>query len=207
MSALSAVEMRHNILAVYRQSTREDITQGLTWYPRAHAIITEWAGTFERSIANVACVVAALSPQCAWNRNIIIAADILAGNPPSIGGAIHSFVRIAERIRDDRATQLDGYFKVACKVRSFAANLAGNLDVVTVDTHGAQIAAGSPRANLRVDRWRRYEPVASAYVDAAHYAGIRPSELQAITWLTWKRLYPQGKKIALRRQWDVVGEY
>lgn len=187
---LSSVEMRHNIMSVYRVATREDISQGLAWYPRAHAIIREWADTFDRPIANVACVVAALSPQMEWKRNLIIAADVLAGDPPSIGGSIQRFVRIAERIRDDRATDTANYFLQGCKVRSFAANLAGNFDLVTVDTHGAQIAAGSPLANLRVDTWRRYEPVARAYVDAATLARIRPSELQAITWLTWKRLYP-----------------
>ena len=193
--------MRQNIAHVYSLATAQEHTDGMTWYPRVHAIVCDWADTFERSIANVACVVAALSPQCAWTRNLIIAADVLSGNPPSIGGSITSFLRIAERIRDDRATDTVTYFKQGCKVRSFAANLAGNFDIVTVDTHGAQVAAGCPKANLRVDTWARYEPVARAYVETAQHIGIRPSELQAITWLVWKRLYPQGRKIALRSRW------
>ena len=193
--------MVHNITSVYRLATSQEHANGIDWYPNAHRIVCEWAETFERSIANVACVVAALSPQMEWKRNLVIAADILAGNPPSIGGSIHRFVSIAERIRDDRATDTAPYFINGCKVRSFAANLAGSLSTVTVDTHGAQIAAGCPTANLRVDIWRRYEPVARAYVDAAKRAHVRPSELQAVTWLVWKRLYPQGRKNALRSRW------
>ena len=194
-------EMRRNIRHVFSLALASEISAGLTWYPRAHAIICDWAETFERSIANVACVTAALSPQVEWKRNLVIVADILSGNPPSISGSIPSFVRIAERIRDDRATDTASYFKVGCKVRSFAVNLAGSYDTVTVDTHGAQIAAGSPLANLRVDRWALYEPVASAYVDVARELQLEPAHLQAITWLTWKRLYPVGQKRHIRRNW------
>lgn len=190
-----------NITSVYSVATRAERDTGKRWYPSAHSIVVEWAETFERPIANVACVVAALSPQCEWSRNLLIAADVLAGHPPSIGGALRSNLLKAERIRDDRATDTVGYFKVGCKVRSFAANLAGNLDVVTVDTHAAQIAAGSPLANLRIGEWKQYEPVASAYVGAATRLRLRPSELQAITWLAWKRLYPATNKRAIRRAW------
>lgn len=193
--------MVNNIVATYRLATAQDVEVGRTWYPRAHAIICDWADTFGRSIANVACIVASLSPQCEWKRNLIIAADILSGNPPSIGGSIHSFVRIAERIRDEHATDTVDYFKQGCKVRSFAVNLAGNDQIATVDTHGAQIAAGSPASNLRVDTWARYAPVAEAYCLAATRVHLAPATLQTITWLTWKRLYPQGKKIALRSRW------
>ena len=159
--------MIHNIVSVYRLATADEHARGLQWYPLAHSIMVEWSDTFDRSIANVACVTAALSPLVAWERNLVIAADVLSGNPPSIGGSILRFLRIAERIRDEHATDTVDYFLQGCKVRSFAANLAGAYNVVTVDTHGAQIAVGDPAANLRVDTWHRYEPVARAYVSAA----------------------------------------
>ena len=159
--------MIHNIVSVYRLATTDEHARGRQWYPLAHSIMADWSTTFDRSIANVACVTAALSLQVSWERNLVIAADVLSGNPPSIGGCILRFVRAAERIRDEHATDTVSYFKQGCKVRSFAANLAGAYDVVTVDTHGAQIAVGDPAANLRVDTWHRYEPVARAYVSAA----------------------------------------
>lgn len=182
--------MQTNIAAVYALALRSDISAGKRWYPMAHAIVCEWAEFHGRSIANVASIIAAISPQCAWERNLIIADDVLNHRPASIGGAIHSFLRIAERMRDDRSGNPAAYFKIGCKVLSFAANLAGNFDIVTVDTHGAQIALNDPAGNLRVDTWTRYEPVARAYVQAAHALKVKPAHLQAITWLTWKRLYP-----------------
>lgn len=196
----SSSTMTTNILSVYHQATDSERIAGAEWYPKAHRIVLEWSDTYGRSIANVACIVAAISPQVEWTRNLIIADDVLQGNPPSIGGVIQRFVRIAERIRNDNASNLDGYFKIGCKVRSFAANLAGNFDLVTVDTHGSQIAAGSALSNLRVDTWKKYEPVASAYVDAAKAVSVAPAELQAITWLAWKRIYPVGIKRHIRRR-------
>lgn len=196
----TALQMVNNIATVFEQSFESEREDGRLWYPRAHKIVCDWAETFERSIANVACVVAALSPQCEWERNLIIADDILRGDQPSIGGAIHSFVRIAERVRDDRAWGLRPYFKQGCKVQSFAANLAGNYDIVTVDTHACEIAVGSLDGRVRVDKWQTYGPVALAYVDAAHAldCDLKPAELQAITWLTWKRLHPRTEKIQHR---------
>jgi hypothetical protein len=195
----SSAEMIVNITAVYRAATVDETQRGKLWYPMAHNIVVEWADTFGRSIANVACIVAALSPQLEWTRNLIIADDILRGNAPSIGGTLQVNLRKACAIRDDRATDTAGYFKQGCKVRSFAANLAGNFEVVTVDTHAGQIAAGNPSANVRVDIWRKYEPVASAYVEAAKRLKLQPAELQAITWLTWKRLFPAERKRVIRR--------
>lgn len=201
MSAPSHFAMVTNITSIYLLATALDIDVGSHWYLRAYSLVLEWADTFNRPIANVACVIAALSPQLEWNRNLIIADDLLHGHPPSIGGAIRRNIRLAERIRDDRATDTANYFKQGCKVRSFAVNLAGNFDIVTVDTHSAQIAAGSPLANLRVDTWKKYQPVHDAYVNAARLARLQPAILQAIVWCAWKRLYPQGKKIHLRSRW------
>lgn len=190
------------ILSVYAQAEQADLDDGRDWYPRAHDIVIEWADTFGRSIANVASVIAALSPQVEWSRNLVIADDVLHGNPPSIGGYIRAFHVKACAIRDEHLSNTLTVFKQGCKVANFAANLAGNwITAITIDTHAAQIAAGSPSANLRVDTWTRYEPVYAAYRDAARRVGLPPAFLQAITWHTWKRLYPVTRKRAIRRQW------
>src|SRR4029077_7900646 len=128
-------ELQRNLLHLWRKdTTREDRYAGLNWYPNAHHIMVEWSETYDYSIATTACVTSALSPQIAWERNLIIADDILAGRIPSIG-ALRLNVRKAERSRDDRAGQTLPYFPHAPKVASFACNLAGDYSIVTVDTH------------------------------------------------------------------------
>lgn len=194
-------DMMRHILHVYTMANMAEIRAGLDWYPRAHAIVLEWAEHYERSSANVAALVAALSPQVTWERCLIAAGDILDGqDAPSLGGLLHVNVRKAVRIRDERLTIPLNKAPYGPKVTAFAANLAGGYRVVTVDTHAAQIAAGNPEANLRIDTDTRYAPVARAYQEAARCTNLAPAMLQAVTWLVWKRLYPPQQKRQLRRE-------
>lgn len=193
-NAIRPQHMRDNIAHVYSLATREDIARGSQWYPLAHNIVTEWADTFGRSIANVACIVSALSPQNEWSRNLLQASDILQGNAPAIGGILAN-IRKAQAIRDDNATDTLAYFPTGFKVRAFACNLAGDSAIVTVDTHALQIAASDPIARLTIRSWSQYADIAGAYVDTARKLGLEPATLQAITWVTWKRLYaPELKR-------------
>lgn len=198
-------EMVRNLLKLYRSATPEDIRLGSRWYEDAHRIVIEWADTYGFSIATVACVIAAISPHCGWNRNLIIADDILAGRAQSIGGALHLNVRKAERIRDDRADDTIPYFPQGPKVKSFAHNLAGDWSCVTVDTHATQAALNDVLATVYL-KWQPYHCFAACYCLAAAKLGIEPAVFQAIIWHVWKRRYPWGKKQKIRQQWSVCGE-
>lgn len=199
-------DLSRNLLKLYRRALPVDIELGTAWYPLAHRIMVEWSDTYGYSIATVACVTAAISPQVDWARNLIIADDILAGRPASVGGAYNSNLRKAERIRDDRACQMLPYFPSGPKVASFACNLAGDYAIVTVDTHALQAALNDVQSRLALT-WTRYAVFAEAYQQAARKAGIEPAFFQAIIWHVWKRLHPRVSKIQARRQWHVMGEY
>lgn len=199
-------EITNNLVLLYRHKTAADMSLGLAWYPQAHAIMLEWAHTYSYSIATVACVTAAISPQCSWERNLIIADDILAGRAVSIGGALHSNIRKAERIRNDRAGQITPYFPQGPKVASFACNLAGDSSIVTVDTHAMQAGLADVKADYRLP-WKPYAVFAECYRLAAYRVKVAPADFQAIIWHTWKRLNPPASKRNKRRQWEVIGEY
>ena len=194
VKAITSAAMRANIAHVYSLATADDINRGSQWYPLAHNIVREWSDTYNRSIANVACIVSALSPQNLWERNLVQAADILAGHAPSIGG-IYANITKAQRIRDDNATDTLAYFPTGYKVRAFACNLAGDASIVTLDTHALQIANANPIEALRIRSWAQYADIAGAYVETATALDLAPATLQAITWVTWKRLYaPEVKR-------------
>ena len=198
-------ELERNLLRLYRSATETDYALGVAWYPRAHAIVCEWANTYERPIANVACIVSALSPQCSWERNLIIADDVLADRAISVGGALPANVRKARRILEDRATVMMPYFPHGPKVNTFAANLAGNYDVATVDTHCIQAALNDVEATINL-KWSRYNVFSQCYVNAASRVGLAPAHFQSVIWHVWKRLHPRVSKIQQRRQWHVIGE-
>jgi hypothetical protein len=200
--------MRANLLRVYHKATESERIAGADWYPSARRIVGEWANTYRYHDATVACVIAALSPQCPWERNLIIADDLLANRAPSIG-AIRSNVRKACILRDqtDSAELLDTaenrigrVFSSGPKVTCFAGNLAGNDTLVTVDTHASQAAIGNPAITLYL-RWPQYTQIAVAYVDAATRLHLAPSTFQATVWLTWKRLYPAALKRSIQRRY------
>jgi len=198
-------EIRRNLLHLWQEVSESDRELGAAWYPRAHRIMVEWAETYGYSIATVACVTAAISPQLEWTRNLVIADDVLAGRLPSIGGVLRMNLRKAERIRDDRAGQITPYFPHGPKVASFACNLGGDYSIVTVDTHAMQAALCDVQANYRL-RWQPYSVFAQCYADVANALQIEPATFQAIIWHTWKRLYPRTRKLSERRQWHIVGE-
>ncbi len=198
-------EMARNLVLLWEtERTEADTVNGLAWYPNAHRIVREWSEHYGYSIATVASVIAAVSPQCPWTRNLIIADDILACNTPSIG-ALKVNVSKAEAIRNGRLSDTLTVFKSAPKVASFSRNLAGDYSLVTVDTHALQAALCDVEVVLGL-KWNTYEAFASAYVHASKVVGIEPAMFQAVIWHTWKRMYPPAAKRARRQQWSVMGE-
>lgn len=190
-----------NLRRVYRQATPAERLIGADWYPSARRIVAEWSATYALSVETVASVIAAVSPQCPWERNLIIADDILAQRPPSIG-AIRLNVAKAQRLRDwptpERlAERMAAVFPTGPKVTCFAANLAGDDRLVTVDTHASQAAIGDPTISLGL-RPKPYTIIASAYEVAARKEHIPPAAFQAIVWVTWKRLFPGAKKRSIK---------
>lgn len=199
-------EMARNLRHLYkRETTPADIALGSAWYDDAHTIMREWSTTYGYSIATCAAVTAALSPQCDWNRNLIIADDILAGRVPSIG-AIRVNVAKAEALRDARESDTRKVFKSGPKVHNFSRNIAGDYSAVTVDTHALQAALCDVEVTLGLKE-TAYDAFATAYQRAAESFGLEPAVFQAIIWHTWKRMYPPIKKIQIRSQWSAMGEF
>lgn len=199
-------ELIRNLRHLYKtQTTDVDRYLGRRWYPNAHLICRDWADTYNYSLSTVACVVAVLSPQCEWSRNLIIADDLLAGRQPSTHGALLINVAKAERIRDQRLTNTLDVMPGGPKVASFACNLAGDYRHATIDTHAAQAALGDVESNVRLT-WLHYAVFAAAYEQTAKSLRYEPAHFQATIWHTWKRIYPRVLKSQLRQQWHVMGE-
>jgi len=198
-------EMARNLRYLYKhETTTADVALGSIWYDNAHTIMREWSATYGYSIATCAAVTAALSPQCEWPRNLVIADDILAGRTPSIG-AIRANVTKAEALRNARESDTRTVFKSGPKVYNFSRNIAGDYSAVTVDTHALQAALCDVEVTIALKQ-SSYDCFAAAYYDAAKSLRLEPAVFQAIIWHTWKRMYPRTIKIQRRRQWHVIGD-
>lgn len=204
-------ELCRNLRHEWRKVTEPDRVEGLGWYPLAQGIVRQWSKHYGYPVDTVAAIVAAISPQLEWTRNLVIADDVLAHRPPSIGGVLRLNLAKALRLRDsdstaDLAARMREQFPTGPKVLNFALNLVGNMDAVTVDTHAFQCALGDPLSTITV-RPTTYAIVADCFRTVADEMAVSPAAFQAILWHSWRRQYPRIWKIQNRAQWSAIGEF
>ena len=188
-----------NILKTYRIATVEDVSNGVEWYDRAKRMAAWIAKETSIQETTVIGVMAALSPNNRWERNCKDALTMCSAwiNGDSLDDfkvscyntmkqKAWSILQDDLQDDDDILTRLNGQ-----KIRSFYSNIRG-LDEVTIDGHALNIARGK-REGLTSDKTnmgkKQYRELQAAYVTAAKRIKVKPSELQAITWTTWKRIH------------------
>ena len=186
-----------NILKVYRRATSEDIANGLEWYDQAKRYATIISSLSGVNLNTVVGVMAALSPNNRWERNVkdterMVWAWVKGEDLSDFKVSCYNTMKqkawsiLEDDLTDDDdiLTRLNGQ-----KIRSFYSNIRG-LTEVTIDGHAYNIALGI-RQGLTSDKTnmgkKLYREMQEAYVKAAKRVGVKPHELQAITWTTWKR--------------------
>lgn len=178
----------NNILGTYLRATPDEVTEGLSWYSDAHALACElspddvWRG---------AGVIAALSPMKAWNTNQNLARR--AFDTGVVSGHTSTMNAIAQSI-------LDGTYALDAlkgdKTRAFCAGIAtnGTTEMVTIDRHAHDVAVFQVFTDdTRKIGKRVYREMSAAYTDAAGILGKSACQVQAVTWVTWKRLKSEGR--------------
>ena len=192
-----------NIISVYRMATPEEKRDGIVWYANAYADCKRIAVDCDVPIHIVVGVVAALSPNNKWDRNVTNARDLIEGYlngdyVENIKVSTYNAMKnkawsILETMpdNDNVITILNGQ-----KITSFYRNIMGH-DTCTVDGHAKNIFYGV-RHGLTDDKTnvgkREYREISQAYVDAGKKVRVngRPLkafEIQAITWVVWRRIH------------------
>jgi hypothetical protein len=180
------MQFTRNILRVYRRATPTQVQKGLDWYPSAHNLAhvigrgDVWKG---------AGLISAFSPQTPWWRNqelAITSAQSGIARTDTLGNSSRSAQRI-----------LDGEHPLDVlggrKTRAFCANIALNTDSddVTIDVHAFSIAHGVPIPSRQMRLGKRlYAELSDCYTRAAKREDILPLQMQAITWVVWREMFP-----------------
>lgn len=172
-----------NIEQVLASATPEFIEGGKAWYPTTH----EWAAQFG-NVEIGAGVIASLSPNSGWKRNLALALKALTDGHID-GGTLSRSVENANRILDGEHA-LDVLGPKALKTRAFYENIVNpDGDAVTIDRHAHDIALGERYGNRNrplLQRVGGYESIADAYRTVARSAGLPVAAVQAITWCQWR---------------------
>jgi hypothetical protein len=192
----------------------EDVT-GEAWYRIARQECAEVAFETILPVERIIGAVAAISPGLRWSRNIFWARELAVawneGRAEDITGVpTYSFENVRKAIRclagEDPCKVLSGP-----KVTAFYALILSSGDDVTrvcIDGHAYALATGWG-GNIRTDPFadgldasksvRISKPtlrrVHAAYLKLAAKLNVKPSHLQASTWLVRKRWREQGESI------------
>ena len=192
----------NNIIAIYNLATPEEIEHGVTWYATAYCESLKIAEELDIPVHIVVGVVAALSPNNKWDRNIINARDLCAAYVN--GDSIESFKvstygkmkqkawSIMESMPDYETTKsiLNGQ-KIVC----FFENIMGE-NTCTVDGHAYNIYHAERQGltgSISIGK-KEYALIQEAYQTAGMLTSIngkhlKAYEMQAITWVVWRRIH------------------
>lgn len=193
-----------NIKAIYQLATLTEKQNGINWYPNALNIAEELGERHKLGGRLKAIgVIAALSPRNRWERNVedanrLIAAFNAGGAEQArltkvctFGANKEKAIRILQLQRGSETEILA--ILSGPKLREFYSCIYGLADVC-IDGHAYCIWAGErtgladvPAIGVKLRR-----EIKADYQAAASELGVDAAALQAITWVTWRRIHGVG---------------
>ena len=193
------------IVAKFTLATSQEVQLGVDWYRSAFKIATRIADRYGLRVETAAGVIAALSPSNRWERNIIDAEAIIkvwaAGGTDEDVLAVKCCTYPAMRqkaldilTRDISIVEILNGAKI---VEFFNCITNPALNDVCIDGHAYSVWFGQRLTmkqvpnigkNLRATIKTDYRD-ATAFINAELNEDFTPADIQAITWVTHKRIY------------------
>ena len=192
-----------NILSIYDMATPEEVREGVVWYAQALAACKRISIDNGLPLNTVVGVTAALSPNNKWTRNIVNARDMIEAYVK--GDSIESFKVSTYTKMKEKAWSILDCSRVSDleiieilkgqKIISFFENIMG-YDGCTIDGHARNIAYAE-RIGLTGAIYigkKEYKILQEEYVKAASMRTtngrpLKAFEMQAVTWVTWRRIH------------------
>lgn len=198
----------NNLKSLYNLATPDEIFQGKYWYSNANYKAFGIGTANNYSTAKVCGVIAALSPGLKWEKNVPNAEALIKMFSASleIDSAFGLSVYGKDPIKKAwRILQGEPILDVLSgpKVTNFFKNLSNPSDPssITIDGHIKLACLGTRLGNhdsgpvSTTVRTSEYPHYAAVVTKLAFELGFLPSKLQAILWITFRRL-PIGYKLS-----------
>lgn len=195
-----------NILAVFFKATDLESISGAQWYLDANTAAITMAQRYSLTLNTAAGVIAALSPNNRWERNLIDADSMMraystggdnAADSIKVGTYNANKIKALNILSGDDCLQVLG----GLKVRAFYDCIIGG-DSVCIDGHAYAIWTGGyiPTTKTPKITPKVYHAIAADYrkaadtINAILQAEYSAAQIQAITWLAWRRIIKEGNK-------------
>ena len=176
-----------NVLRVYRAADSDSLREGMRWYQDAHL----FAKGLDYNVERAAGIIAALSPINGWEDNKAKAALLYAQDGEGTKVGLFRNVAKAQAIYNGgNPNEILGGEKVRAFYRTIL-HPRGDINPV-VDRHAFDIDVGERTDDKRrgiLSRKGVYESFAACYREAAIVEGIGAAQMQAVTWVFWRKFY------------------
>ncbi len=181
------------ITSVFEEACDTDFAKGSTWYFDVNKLCREIADSSDFTHItpiHVAGIIAALSPMRSWTDNINKAREaVWSGAARGLGHTVETTSIIWHGFDPEIVISRTGNNP---KVYSFFKNIAypETSDDVTIDRHMWNLLFDDlgvvEKAGLRF-KDREYKWAAAQFRQVASEIDLLPHQLQAISWLAWRR--------------------
>ena len=200
---------QRNIVAVFDLAAQGEVIDGMDWYDRAGNVAGHLSNLYNVTPAAAAGVIAALSPNNRWERNTIDAENIIrvyaiAGAEEAMNVKVCTYGKMKDKAIQILESPTMAHHEDILngrKITAFYQCIIGCQDAVCIDGHAYSIWFGDRLTMKNVPNIGKklYAEIVSDYVEAAEilreagslnrFANLTAYEVQAITWVTWRRLH------------------
>jgi DNA-binding protein len=197
------VNQRH-IVARFMDATSLEIEQGKEWYRQAFNVCNRIGLDYGLNAETVAAVIAALSPNNKWERNIkdaenVVAAYMLGGVDDALGVRVCTYGKNLSKAVDILNSCHNRYEELlkGPKIIEFYHCITGLYEDVCIDGHAYSVWFGERLTMKQVPSIGKKlrEQIKSDYRTATQFVNDNGDEyfttcqIQAITWCAHKRLH------------------
>ena len=206
-------QLSHNareIVAKFTLATSQEVQLGCDWYPSALSIAARIGEKYDVSAQTVAGVIAALSPNNRWERNIVDAeaiikcwaaggtrTDMLNVKVCTYGKMKAKAVEILKNSERPRETLIVDILNGKKLIEFFNCITNPALNDVCIDGHAYSVWFGQRLTMKEVPPIGKKlrATIKQDYRDACQFINeelscfFTPADIQAITWVTHKRIH------------------
>lgn len=195
---LSRQKAINSIIRFFNLATVSEVKEGLNWYSEANSYCRELSSRFNIPLQVIAGIIAAYSPQTGWQENKRYALSFLL-NPKIRHKTLSQDIKARKIALLQCENEIYSALSVndaAFKTKAFFLNIL-NPDIVTsvtIDRHAIAVCLQRPDNTFALSddygklTKKQYQFFEQAYAEAAMQLDILPQQLQAITWVVYRRL-------------------
>ena len=193
---------KENLRSILFHSSPEEIDQAKTWYKNARLFCFQVSKQYGVSFRKTCAIMAALSPRNKWERNkqdteTLISWMLGHDVTPSFatyGTMVDKAVRIFQSETDTKKEMLK--LLNGPKISNFFLNIYdAESNCVTVDTwiHLAAVGEYLPTKERKALNQKDFNEISDSVKELAIEYEMSAPEMQALIWVTFKRLVEQNE--------------